>query len=73
MYFYENIKKSVLYLLGHNIGEVGVIFLALAFGLPTPMIPIQILWTNLVTDGLIDESLVFEKAEMDIMKQKLKI
>ncbi len=66
---YENIKKCVLYLLGHNIGEVGVILLAIIFGMPLPLIPTQILWMNLVTDGLIDESLIFEPGETGIMER----
>lgn len=66
---YDNIKKSVLYLLGHNIGEVGVILVCLLTGLPLPLLPTQILWMNLVTDGLIDESLVFEPAEPGVMSR----
>ena len=66
---YDNIKKSVLYLLGHNIGEIGIIFLALILRIPLPLLPTQILWTNLVTDGLIDEALIFEKPEKDIMER----
>ena len=66
---YDNIRKSVIYLLGHNLGELGIIFLSLIFRLPIPLLPTQILWMNLVTDGLIDESLVFEKPEPDIMNK----
>jgi P-type Ca2+ transporter type 2C len=49
---YDNIIKSVRYLLSTNIGEVLLILIALIFGLPAPLLPIQILWTNLVSDGL---------------------
>ncbi len=66
---YDNIKKSILYLLGHNIGEVGVILVAILTGLPLPLIPTQILWMNLVTDGVIDESLIFEPGESGIMQR----
>lgn len=66
---YENIRKSVIYLLGHNIGEISVIFLAMIFRLPIPLVPTQILWMNVVTDGLVDEALIFEPAETDVMKR----
>jgi Ca2+-transporting ATPase len=49
---YDNIIKAVRYLLSTNIGEVMLIVIALAVGLPAPLLPIQILWTNLVSDGL---------------------
>lgn len=49
---FENIRKSIAYLLSGNIGEVSIIFTALLAGLPLPLIAIQILWINLVTDGL---------------------
>jgi len=49
---YDNIKKYVQFLLSSNFGEVLVIFLAIILGMPLPLIAIQILWMNLVTDGL---------------------
>ena len=49
---YDNIKKFVHYLLSCNAGEVLVMFVASLIGLPVPLLPIQILWVNLVTDGL---------------------
>ncbi len=49
---YDNIRKSVHYLLSCNIGEVLVMLLATVTGLPLPLLPVQILWINLVTDGL---------------------
>ncbi|MDD2619116.1 MAG: HAD-IC family P-type ATPase, partial [Syntrophomonadaceae bacterium] len=49
---YDNIRKFIRYLLGCNIGEVLVMLLATLFGMPLPLLPIQILWVNLVTDGL---------------------
>ncbi|MBU0648177.1 HAD-IC family P-type ATPase, partial [Patescibacteria group bacterium] len=67
---YDNIKKSVLYLLGHNLGEVGIIFISLLLGYPLPLLPTQILWMNLVTDGVIDEALIFEPGEPNILKRK---
>ena len=49
---YENIRKFIRYLLASNVGEILTMFLAMMAGLPLPLVPIQILWVNLVTDGL---------------------
>ncbi|HYE22806.1 MAG TPA: cation-translocating P-type ATPase [Verrucomicrobiae bacterium] len=49
---YDNVFKSIRYLLSTNIGEVLAILIALILGLPAPLLPAQILWTNLVSDGL---------------------
>jgi Ca2+-transporting ATPase len=67
---YDNIRKFIRYLLGCNIGEVLVMFLASLLGMPLPLLPIQILWINLVTDGLPAMALGLEPAEPEIMKQK---
>ncbi len=67
---YDNIKKSIHYLLSCNIGEVGVLFIALLFGLPRPLIPIHILWINLVTDSFPALSLGVNPPEKDIMNRK---
>jgi len=48
---YDNIKKTINFLLSTNIAEIAVIFLALLLGFPTPLLPIQILWINMVTDS----------------------
>lgn len=67
---YENIKKSVYFLLSCNIGEIFGILLAILFQLPVPLLAIQILWVNLVTDSLPALALGMEPAEPEIMKRK---
>ncbi|MFL5774298.1 MAG: cation-translocating P-type ATPase [Flavisolibacter sp.] len=64
---YENIKKFVLYVLSCNLGEILTIFCAPLLGFPIPLLPIHILWINLVTDGLPGIALVAEHAEKNIM------
>ncbi|MDF2725941.1 MAG: ATPase, partial [Paenibacillus sp.] len=67
---YENIRKFIRYLLASNVGEIMTMFLAMMAGLPLPLIPIQILWVNLVTDGLPAMALGVDQAEKDLMQQK---
>jgi len=67
---YNNIKKFIVYLLSSNIGEVLTIFLGIIFGLGLPLVATQILWINLITDGLPALALTKEPIEKDIMKQK---
>lgn len=67
---YSNIRKFIRYLLSCNIGEVVTMFLAMLIGLPVPLIPIQILLINLITDSLPAISLGLEPAEEDIMELK---
>lgn len=67
---YENIRKFIRYLLASNVGEIMTMFLAMMAGLPMPLVPIQILWVNLVTDGLPAMALGVDQAEKDLMKQK---
>lgn len=67
---YENIKKSVYFLLSCNIGEIFGILLAILFQLPVPLLAIQILWVNLVTDSFPALALGMEPAEPGIMKRK---
>lgn len=64
---YENIRKFIRYLLSCNIGEILTIFGGILIGLPFPLLPIQILWVNLVTDGLPAIALGMEPAEPGTM------
>ncbi|MGI6224914.1 MAG: calcium-transporting P-type ATPase, PMR1-type [Peptococcales bacterium] len=67
---YDNIRKFIRYLLSCNVGEVLTMFFASLMGLPLPLLPIQILWVNLVTDGLPAMALGVDKADPDIMYRK---
>ncbi|MBL5800325.1 calcium-translocating P-type ATPase, SERCA-type [Bacillus sporothermodurans] len=67
---YENIRKFVRYLLASNVGEILVMLFAMLMSLPLPLVPIQILWVNLVTDGLPAMALGLDKPEDDVMKRK---
>ncbi|MDD5774140.1 MAG: calcium-transporting P-type ATPase, PMR1-type [bacterium] len=66
---YDNIKKFILYLLSCNAGEIFVMFIASVSGLPIPLLPIHILWVNLVTDGLPAFALGVDPANPNIMKR----
>ena len=65
---YENIKKFILYVLSCNLAEILTIVIAPFLGLGMPLLPIHILWINLVTDGLPGLALTVEPAEKNIMK-----
>ncbi|MBW7474178.1 calcium-translocating P-type ATPase, SERCA-type [Paenibacillus oenotherae] len=67
---YENIRKFIRYLLASNVGEILTMFFAMIAGLPLPLVPIQILWVNLVTDGLPAMALGVDQAEKDLMQQR---
>lgn len=66
---YDNIRKFIKYALTCNSAEIWTIFLAPLAGLPIPLLPIHILWINLVTDGLPGIALTAEPAEKDSMKK----
>lgn len=67
---YRNIRKFIRYLLSCNIGEVVTMFVAMLMGLPVPLLPIQILLINLVTDGLPAIALGLDPPDSDVMSKK---
>ncbi|WP_110112890.1 calcium-translocating P-type ATPase, SERCA-type [Bacillus sp. CGMCC 1.16541] len=67
---YENIRKFIRYLLASNVGEILVMLFAMLLALPLPLVPIQILWVNLVTDGLPAMALGLDQPEENVMKRK---
>ncbi len=66
----DNIRKVITFLLSTNIAEVAIFVVSLAMKLPLPMVPAQILWINLVTDGTSDLALSMEPAERGVMQRK---
>lgn len=66
---YENIRKFIRYLLASNVGEILVMLFAMLAGFPLPLIPVQILWVNLVTDGLPALALGLDQPEGDLMNR----
>jgi len=66
---YANLRKFIKYMLTTNSGEIAVMLAAPFFGMPLPLLPLQILWMNLVTDGLPALALAVEPAEKDAMRR----
>lgn len=69
---YDNIKKAVQFLLGSNIGELFAVLFCMLFWQQSPLLAIQLLWINLVTDGLPALALGMEPIEKDVMQRKPK-
>ena len=67
---YDNITKAIHFLIATNIGEIVTIFLGLILGFESPLLAIQLLWINLITDSFPAIALGLEPAEKDIMKRK---
>ena len=67
---YENIRKAIHFLISTNIGEIVAIFVGLLLGIKSPLLAIQLLWINLVTDSLPAIALGLEKADDEIMNKK---
>lgn len=66
---FDNIKKFILFLLSCNISEVSTVFIAMLAGLPLPLFPVQILWINLITDGLPALALGVDAADTHLMER----
>jgi Ca2+-transporting ATPase len=66
---FDNIRKTIMYLLGGNIGELAVVFVAAVIGLPPPLLPLHLLWINLVTDGIPALALVTDRSGDSTMKR----
>lgn len=66
---FDNIRKAVVYLLAGNAAELAVMLVAALAGLPLPLLPVQLLWINLVTDGVPALALVMDPTDADAMRR----
>jgi Ca2+-transporting ATPase len=66
---FDNIRKTLVYLLSGNAGELAVMLVAAIAGLPLPLLPLQLLWINVVTDGLPALALVIDPVEDDVLRR----
>ena len=64
---FDNIRKALVFVLAGNVAELGVMLVAALVGLPLPLLPLQLLWMNLVTDGLPALALVMDPIDADVM------
>jgi len=67
---YNNIVKSITYLLTGNLSEIALVFFAALFGMPNPLLPTQILWINLVTDGIPALALATDNKDPQVLRRK---
>ena len=67
---YNNVRKVIYLLISCGLGEVLFIILSILFDYPLPLVAVQLLWLNLVTDGIQDITLSLEKAEREVMNDK---
>jgi len=67
---YDNLRKFIKFSLGGNIGKILVMILGVFLGMPTPLLPLQLLWLNLLTDGLLGVGLGMEPAERGVMRRR---
>jgi Ca2+-transporting ATPase len=70
---FDNIRKFVFYLFSCNLAEVLVLLVAAVVGLPLPLLPLQILWLNIVTDTFPALSLAIEPADRDVLQRRPRI
>jgi Ca2+-transporting ATPase len=66
---FDNIRKTLVYLLAGNAGELAVMLVAALIGLPLPLLPLHLLWINIVTDGLPALALVMDPADEDVLSR----
>jgi len=67
---YDNLRKFIKFSIGGNLGKIIVMLVGVIIGLPVPLLPLQLLWLNLLTDGLLGVGLGVEPAEQNVMKRK---
>lgn len=67
---YDNLRKFIKFSMGGNLGKILVMLVGVLMGLPAPLLPLQLLWLNLLTDGLLGVGLGMEPAEQNVMKRK---
>lgn len=66
---YDNLRKFIKFSIGGNLGKIAVMLAGVLIGLPVPLLPLQLLWLNLLTDGLLGIGLGLEPAERNVMKR----